>query len=182
MEHHGRSVLSATCTGLPLNHTGSGPFLADDTAVRTQYGALCWRLHRARVQFLLVTSRETRRWIIPKGWPMATRTPCEAAAIEAWEEAGVRGEVREDPLGAFGYLKVMTPILSVPCAVSVFGLRVTAVERRYPEQDERRRKWFPVEKAMRRVAEPELRALMLEFSERNGRRGPVASKAKGKSA
>ena len=63
---------------------------ADSTA---QIGAICWRMHRAKVEVLLITSRDTGRWVIPKGWPMQGLSDAEAASIEAWEEAGVRGDI-----------------------------------------------------------------------------------------
>ena len=56
-------------------------------------------------QVLLVTTRDTGRWVVPKGWPWANRPDHEAAACEAWEEAGIRGEMREQPRGTFGYEK-----------------------------------------------------------------------------
>lgn len=140
------------------------PVSGDET--RTQYGALCWRLHRGKVEVLLVTSRDTGRWIIPKGWPISGLTPADTAAREAWEEAGVQGEVATDDLGAYGYAKVMTPTQAIPCSVQVYGLRVAALKDKFPERKQRRRKWFGVEKAARKVAEPELRALLLALPER----------------
>lgn len=140
------------------------PALAEDC--RTQYGALCWRMHRGKVEVLLITSRDTGRWIIPKGWPIDGLTPADTAAREAWEEAGVQGDVVNTHLGMFGYNKVLTPRQSVPCSVQVFGLRVAQLKNKFPEQSERRRKWFAFEKAARKVAEPELRALLLALPER----------------
>lgn len=133
---------------------------------RTQYGAVCWRMHRGKVEVLLVTSRDTGRWIIPKGWPISGLTPADTAAQEAWEEAGVQGEVVADDIGAFGYAKALTPTHSIPCSVQVFGLRVAKLRDKFPERKERRRKWFGLEKAARKVAEPELRALLLSLPER----------------
>lgn len=124
-----------------------------------QHGALCWRLHRGRVQVLLITSRDTGRWVIPKGWPMPARSPAEAAAIEAWEEAGVRGDMAVDPLGLFEYDKTRAPKPALPCSVSVHALRVTSVATKFPERKQRRRKWFDAQKAAGKVAEPQLRAL-----------------------
>lgn len=135
---------------------------------RPQYGAVCWRLHRGKVEVLLVTSRDTGRWIIPKGWPITGLTPADTAAQEAWEEAGVQGEVAADNLGAYGYDKVLSPNQSVPCSVQVFGLRVARLRDKFPERKERRRKWFGVEKAARKVAEPELRTLLLSLPDRLG--------------
>ena len=130
-------------------------------ATRTHYGAVCWRMHRGKVEVLLITSRDTGRWIIPKGWPITGLTPAGTAAREAWEEAGVEGDVQADELGAFGYDKALGPSQSVPCSVQVFGLRVAELKSKFPEKKERRRKWFGFEKAARKVAEPELRQLLL---------------------
>lgn len=135
---------------------------------RTQYGAVCWRMHRGRVEVLLVTSRDTGRWIIPKGWPISGLTPADTAAREAWEEAGVQGDVATGDLGAYGYAKALEANRSVACSVQVFGLRVARLRDKFPERKERRRKWFGVEKAARKVAEPELRALLLSLPDRLG--------------
>ncbi|MFC6583776.1 NUDIX hydrolase [Sulfitobacter aestuariivivens] len=54
--------------------------------MRTQFAALCYRVKKGKVQVLLVTSRGTKRWIVPKGWPMDGKTPAQSAALEAWEE------------------------------------------------------------------------------------------------
>lgn len=133
---------------------------------RTQYGAVCWRMHRGKVEVLLITSRDTGRWIIPKGWPISGLTPADTAAREAWEEAGVEGEVVAEELGVFGYDKAMGLRQSVPCSVQVFGLRVAELKDKFPEKRERRRKWFGLEKAARKVAEPELRQLLLALPDR----------------
>lgn len=134
---------------------GSGP------QCPVQYGAICWRMHRGRVEVLLITSRDTGRWVIPKGWPMCGREPAQAAVQEAWEEAGVKGKVDTDAIGAFGYDKVLRPGQVVPCRVNVFSVRVSELKRKYPEEKMRSRKWFGHEKASRLVAEPELRGLLM---------------------
>lgn len=126
----------------------------------TQFGAVCWRMHRNKVEVLLITSRDTGRWVIPKGWPMADRAAHEAAATEAWEEAGVRGDIADMSLGLFNYDKVLGPKKSIACKVEVFALRVAALHTDFPERKQRRRKWFAVEKAARKVDEPELRDLL----------------------
>ncbi|MCB6178838.1 NUDIX hydrolase [Rhodobacter sp. Har01] len=138
---------------------------AGSAAAVPQYGALCWRMHGGKARVLLVTSRDTGRWIIPKGWPMAGFVPAMAAAQEAWEEAGVEGRVDGASLGVYSYLKLRPAAKDVTCAVEVFPLRVDRLQRRYPERGERRRKWFAPEKAARKVGEPELRALILAFGE-----------------
>ncbi|PJF11193.1 NUDIX hydrolase [Pseudorhodobacter sp. MZDSW-24AT] len=127
----------------------------------SQIAALCWRMHRGRVQVLLITSRDTGRWIVPKGWPMVGKTAAEAAATEAWEEAGVQGALETDePIGRYGYDKQRAAKAPLPCDVSVYALRVSALAEKFPERKERRRKWFDARKAARKVAEPELRSLL----------------------
>ncbi len=151
----------------------------NDAIPRTQYGALCWRMHRDRVEVLLITSRDTGRWVIPKGWPMAGLRPEAAAEREAWEEAGVEGAVDTTCAGLYTYQKVLTETDAVPCAVAVFGLRVARLVAQFPERKQRRRKWFTVAKAARKVWEPELRSLMLGFVPPKGR-GKAGGKAQAK--
>jgi 8-oxo-dGTP pyrophosphatase MutT (NUDIX family) len=95
-------------------------------ARRVQYGALPYRLAAgSRPQFMLVTSRETRRWIIPKGWPKKGKSPHHSAAREAFEEAGVVGAVARRCVGSFSYEKRLKNGGAVVCKVSVFPLEVT---------------------------------------------------------
>jgi 8-oxo-dGTP pyrophosphatase MutT (NUDIX family) len=145
---------------------GADPMVNSIVDVRTQYGALCWRMHRGKVEVLLITSRDTGRWVIPKGWPIAGLAPAETAAREAWEEAGVEGDIADYGLGVFDYDKVLGPKGCIPCSVEVFGLRVAELKGKFPERKERRRKWFDFEKAARKVAEPQLRALLLALPTR----------------
>ena len=80
---------------------------------RAQFGALCYRVEKGMVQILLVTSRGTKRWIVPKGWPEDGSTPAEAAAKEAGEEAGVTGTVKQRPIGVYSYEKHMENVESL---------------------------------------------------------------------
>lgn len=141
-----------------------GQFVLNKTARRTQYGAVCWRLHRGKMQVLLVTSRDTGRWIIPKGWPIEGLAPAEAALREAWEEAGVVGVAPGDCLGLFAYDKMLGPDRSLPCLVAVYAIRVDRLRNRFPERKERQRKWFSPDKAALKVDEEGLRQLLLDFS------------------
>ncbi|HMQ95002.1 MAG TPA: NUDIX hydrolase [Amaricoccus sp.] len=128
-----------------------------------QVGALCWRRSGKGLRILLITSRDTGRWVIPKGWPMRRRSDPETAAREAWEEAGVRGEIGSRSLGLFSYRKYLGPGRWIPCVVRVFPLEVRALLKEYPEHDQRKVRWFPPRKAAKRVAEPELRAMIRDF-------------------
>lgn len=131
--------------------------------VRTQFGALCYRVVKDETQILLITSRNSRRWIIPKGWPMVDVTPAEAAATEAFEEAGVEGKAYNLCLGLYSYLKVIEKGDDLPCAVSVFPLQVKKTHKVWPESKQRKRKWFSAKKAAARVREPELRKIIKQF-------------------
>ncbi len=112
---------------------------------------------------LLVTSRDTGRWVIPKGWLVAGLLPQDSAAREAWEEAGVLGTVTDVPVGLYAYDKVMGLGVAVPCLVSVYPLRVTRLRDSFPEARQRQRKWFSPAKAARKVAEPELQRILQSF-------------------
>ncbi|MGE5565043.1 MAG: NUDIX hydrolase [Parcubacteria group bacterium] len=128
-----------------------------------QYGALPWRIADGELQVLLITTRRTRRWMIPKGWPMDDRAPHEAAAQEAWEEAGLRGAVGAEPVGAFHYDKVRKSGEVKRLRVDVFPLAVTHEALSWPEAHERERRWFPQSAAADAVREPELKALLAGF-------------------
>lgn len=131
--------------------------------VRTQFGALCYRLHEGRVQILLITSRGTGRWIIPKGWPMSGETPAGAAATEAYEEAGVEGRLSNVVIGIYSYQKGMGGGDNLPCVVAVFPLKVKRLLKTYPEAGERKRKWVSLKKAAQMVDEPELAHIIAGF-------------------
>lgn len=141
-------------------------FLADTgTAAprRQQHGALCWRRKGGELQILLITSRDTGRWVLPKGWPHRGLAPAESAAAEAWEEAGVRGRAAPVPVGRFLYLKRLDSGPPAPCMVEVHAIEVETLEKRYPERRQRQRKWFTPPEAAARVAEPGLQALLAGF-------------------
>ena len=143
-------------------------FRTSDGEMRPQCAALCWRMVKGRLRILLVTSRETGRWVIPKGWPITGLGDAASAAREAWEEAGVRGEVSDTPVGCFAYDKVLNrdaarPSL-VPCMVTVHALRVETLADKYPEAGQRERCWCSPRKAARRVDEPGLSALIAGFA------------------
>ena len=130
-----------------------------------QVAALCWRKSGDQVEVLLITSRETGRWVIPKGWPIDGLTAADAAGREAWEEAGVRGPVQSQPLGAYLYDKVIGPAKAKRCTVAVFALEVVEMKDRFPEAGQRRRNWFDPITAASLVAEPSLNALLTTIAQ-----------------
>lgn len=131
--------------------------------MRSQFGALVYRVKNDKVQILLVTSRNTRRWIIPKGWPMLGSTPAEAAAIEAWEEAGVIGKKSDRCLGVYSYYKTRSGTRYLPCLVMVYPIKAKKLKTNFPEAKERRVKWFSQKKAAKLVTEPELAKIIKSF-------------------
>jgi len=152
---------------------GDGHARADhraDHQVHQQYGALVYHSQGPSEgglwQILLITSRQTRRWIIPKGWPMAGLTPEQTAAQEAWEEAGVKGTAFPRALGSYGYDKALPCEGWSHCRVEVYPLQMGKMEAQFPECHERRRRWFHPEDAAAQVAEPELAQLIRCFDPR----------------
>jgi 8-oxo-dGTP pyrophosphatase MutT (NUDIX family) len=96
----------------------------------------------------LVTSRETKRWIIPKGWPIKGLKPSQSAAREAYEEAGVRGRIADLALGHYVYEKRLEDgVTAVPCQVEVFPLLVKRPSKDWPESEQRTTQWFPAAEA-----------------------------------
>ena len=135
---------------------------AAKTDLRTQFAALCYRVKNEKVQFCLVTSRRSGRWIVPKGWPMNGQTPMDAAATEAFEEAGVRGKIEPRPIGVFSYYKVHSKN-ELPCIAVVYPLKVKKVLRTWPEHKERNRKWLSRKKAAALVDDAELSQIIMRF-------------------
>lgn len=129
-----------------------------------QFAALPYRIDSARPQVMLITSRQTGRWIIPKGWPIKGRAPRAVAAHEAYEEAGLRGKIQKRPLGTYRYEKRLTLERAVTCEVSVFLLKVEQQLDDWPEKRDRVRCWLNSDEAAARVEEPELRALLANLA------------------
>ena len=149
-----------------LNRIVSDVHLMFRRPVREQYGALCYRLKKKRVEVLLITSRDTGRWVIPKGWPMDGKSASAAAAREAWEEAGVKGVVGNEPVGSYHYMKGLANGMKVDCRVRVFPLAVGDICKNFPEKDERRAEWVDCTEAASRVHEPGLKAILIAFEQK----------------
>jgi 8-oxo-dGTP pyrophosphatase MutT (NUDIX family) len=130
-----------------------------------QVAALPWRRGKAGVEILLVTTRTTKRWVIPKGWPMTGIADYDAAAIEAFEEAGVRGITSRSPLGRYGYLKLSDKGKSRQIEVTVYALQVKQELNDWPEREQRERCWVKADKAASLTGEPELVPLLKNFAD-----------------
>ena len=139
------------------------PTIRTQSSERRQVAALPWRRGANGLEILLVTSRETRRWVTPKGGRMPGKTDAEAAAEEALEEAGVEGAVVPEPLGTFRYLKMLKRRAARWCVVSVYALEVRVEHDDWHERGQRERLWVSQDEAVRRVDEPDLKALIGAF-------------------
>jgi 8-oxo-dGTP pyrophosphatase MutT (NUDIX family) len=118
-----------------------------------QVAALAWRLRDGEVQVCLVTSRSTGRWILPKGWPEKDLSHAEAAAREAWEEAGLKGKAGPEPCGEYEALKGVGEDLTVPVRLKVFLLAEPTQSKDFPEKGQRKVKWLSLDKAVARADE-----------------------------
>lgn len=133
--------------GLPIRQVAALPFRENS---------------EGSLEVMLVTSRETLRFVIPKGWPMKGLPDWKAAAMEAKQEAGLIGNVGKKPIGTYRYWKRLERMF-VPVTVSVFGLQVQLEKKRWREMAQRQRRWLTVTDAATLIDEPELSALIADF-------------------
>lgn len=133
-----------------------------------QYAALPFRIEEGQPKVLMVTSRETRKWILPKGRPEKKMAPDRVAAVEAYEEAGVRGRVVGEAFATFVSSKRLANGREVPCTIRVFLLEVEQELAKWPEMKERERRWTTPGEAALLASEPGLVEVMLAFSSRWG--------------
>jgi 8-oxo-dGTP pyrophosphatase MutT (NUDIX family) len=134
-----------------------------------QYAALPYRAADGGLEILLVTSRDTHRWVIPKGWPLKGEKPRLSAAREALEEAGVVGKIGKAAIGDYAYVKRLKNGAPLACEVEVFALKVIRQRKRWPEQGQRTAHWFALAEAAAVVHEPELQKLIKRFGKLVGR-------------
>ncbi len=126
-----------------------------------QYGALPYRLTPAHgIEILLVTTKESKRWIIPKGGPIKGLKPSKSAAREAFEEAGVRGATSEKAIGSFRFHKTLQASPDILCEVKVYALNVKRQMKTWPEQHQRRVRWCQPAEAQAAVNDIGLRSLI----------------------
>lgn len=131
---------------------------------RLQVAALCLRDGDNGREVLMITSRGTGRWIIPKGWPVEGKDGPASALQEAWEEAGVRSaRVSKQPIGEFNYLKRRGHGADEPVTTLIFAAEVEALADDYPESHQRTRRWMRPEEAAELVQEPQLQALLRQL-------------------
>lgn len=138
------------CTGAPAVQAGHSDELQ-------QVGVLPWRLRRdGEPKMLLITSRRRGRWIVPKGWPMKGRSAAAAASREAFEEAGIIGDISPSPVTCYRYMKALDDGSEVSCRVTVFGMKVRGTLSHWREKGQRQRRWFSFTAAADRLDDAEL--------------------------
>lgn len=125
-----------------------------------QYAAICYKRLPDAIEVLLITSRQSGRWVIPKGWAMDNHAPHQVAEREAWEEAGVRGKAKKKPLGYYTYLKMLDTGDKVASVVQVHLVEVAAMDVEFKEKGHRSLIWLPPHEAATLVREPELKGLI----------------------
>jgi 8-oxo-dGTP pyrophosphatase MutT (NUDIX family) len=130
---------------------------------RVQAAALPWREGRNGVEIMLVTSRGTGRWVLPKGWPEGGERLSDAAAREAAEEAGLDGEIAAEEVGRYFYGKALPSGLKRRCEVHVYPLKVAQVAKKWPEKGKRERKWVDPREAAVMVQERDLAEVIAAF-------------------
>lgn len=133
------------------------------TELRMQFAALCFKVERKKLEFLLVTSRGSGRWMLPKGWPIDGLTPAQIASKEAFEEAGVKGTPLEICIGHYNYRKDIGSKVVIPCIAAVYPVRVKGLSKRFPEHSERQRMWFKRRKAADTVEDVALKRIIGNF-------------------
>ena len=126
--------------------------------VFTQSGAIPYRVNNGKIEILLITTRDFQHWVIPKGDIPNGMNPPDSAAKEAWEEAGVIGQVDMNELGTYKYRKQ-----GKTYRVKMYLLSVDMLSEDYPEANKRKRQWVEVNKAIRRVKFNSLKRILRSF-------------------
>lgn len=126
-----------------------------------QSSVLPFRIGKNGFEILMITSIKRGRWIIPKGIIEPDMTPAASAAKEAYEEAGVEGDVTEISIGKYHYEK-----WGGLCRCDVYPLRVTIIHEVWQERHERKREWVSGSEALKRIRHKKLRAIVRKFIER----------------
>ena len=136
------------------------------TKPQLQYAALPISLKEGKLQVLLITSRDTGRWIVPKGWAEKNIMPWDMAAREAYEEAGVVGVIDQEPAATYHYDKRLSAKKSVACIVDVYLLEVEQELDDWPEKAQRERRWMTPAQAAYLISEGGLVELLLQLAMR----------------
>jgi len=134
-----------------------------DRSIDIQFGALPYRVGQKGLEILLITSRGTGRWVIPKGWPMVGKKAHKVAEIEARQEAGVKGLIGKQSIGSYFQMKEFSGGEERLCTIEVYPLKVVEETTDWREKDERQRTWFLLREAAELVSEGALAQIIEEW-------------------
>lgn len=128
----------------------------------TQSAVLPYRRRDDGLEVMIVASRKGTRWVLPKGVKEPELSLRDSASKEALEEAGIRGDLDDEPIGHYDYAK-----WGGVCNVAVFPMAVTeSVPDAEWAESHRQRRWVPVKEAKRLLDEPALRKLVDKLEKR----------------
>ena len=139
-----KQIIRKAKKGKPIRQVAAIPFRLDNSG---------------NVEVLVITSRATNRFIVPKGWPMKGKSGKKAAVTEAKEEAGVTGKALKEPLGAYSYWKRLSTRF-VNVTVTVYLLEVVDMLPDWKESARRKRAWLSPADAATLIDEPQLANLV----------------------
>lgn len=132
-----------------------------------QYGVLPWRESReGDLRILLITERNQPGWGVPKGWPAEGRMPLMSAALNAFDEAGIIGDIDPKPLTDYHYSVPDRNGAGYPRCVTLFAMRVRGTLLHWKEQSERQRRWFGIDEAATRLQNAELAGFVHSLGQR----------------
>ena len=132
-----------------------------------QVAAIPYQIDSAgQLRVLLVTSKRSRRWVLPKGKAARRLPPYAAAAREAFEEAGVLGTSERLPIGRYRQRKRQVGDQASEILVEAYGLAVSAELTSWPERRVRQRSWMTIAEAIESVDDADLRGIIRLFGDR----------------
>ena len=129
-----------------------------------QCAALPYQVRDGEMRVLIITSRATKRWIVPKGWLKPDVEPHVVAAEEAFEEAGLEGQIEPQPIGSYHYIKRLHALSFVRCKVDVYPMQVTDDRSDWPEKAQRTLAWLSPTEAANRLSDRDLAKIVVDFA------------------
>ncbi len=126
-----------------------------------QSGVVPYRVKNGKMEVLLITTRRRQNWVIPKGSVINGMSPAASAAKEAWEEAGILGQVDSKELDTYKYRRK-----GKTYKVKMFLLPVETVLEDYPEVGQRKRQWVKLTQAVSRVKKNSIKRILKGFLQR----------------
>jgi len=132
-----------------------------------QSAAIPYRQGKRGLEVLLVTSVRTRRWVLPKGMVASGMAEWESARKEAFEEAGIKGKIEKNEIGAYSYSKPDDGT-NASYRVRLFPMMVSQELDDWPEKNQRKRKWMAIDEAADAVDEKKLSKMLRGFKPSNG--------------